>query len=253
MRRPFVAANWKMHGRLAVLRSYARALGPYHPTDGPEVVVCPPVPYLRFFAEHLSPSASIALGAQDCSVETDDGAYTGEISAAMLADIGCRWVIVGHSERRHRYGETDAEVAAKFQAAVAAGLSAILCVGETHQERDAGRARAVVLGQLDSVLEAAGPAALEHAVIAYEPVWAIGSGVPATAQAVEDMQGALRLAVTAHGRELAESLRIVYGGSVTPGNAAQFLGQPSVDGALVGGAALDADEFLAIVRAARNP
>lgn len=251
VRRRFVAANWKMHGRLAVFDRYIEALGGVPIFEAaPEVVICPPASYLHHVAERLSRLEGVTLGAQDCSVEEADGAFTGEISAAMLVDVGCKWVIVGHSERRHRFGESSETVAAKFRAARRAELSPILCVGETRSEREAGRAGDVIRSQLRAVVDLVGTQAMEGAVIAYEPVWAIGSGEPATPREAGEMHELLRDALGMRAPALAESLRIVYGGSVSGENAAQFLSEPSVDGALVGGAALEAEGFLKIVRAA---
>ena len=196
-------------------------------------------------------SNRVELGAQDCSIEVADGAYTGEIAAAMLADVGCRWVIVGHSERRQRRGETDAVVAAKFEAALEAGLAPILCLGETLEQRQAGRAEASVGTQLAAVLERVGGEGLARGAVAYEPIWAIGSGEPATPAAAEGMHRRLRERIAARsGAAVADTVRILYGGSVKPGNAAEFFSEPDIDGALVGGAALDPADFCTIVTTA---
>lgn len=257
MRTPLVVANWKMHGRAATLDAYASGLvaglGGRH---GVACVVCPPAPYLTILGARLDAAVTLAgqvdLGAQDCSPEVADGAYTGEISAVMLADVGCRWVIVGHSERRQRRGETDAIVAVKFEAALEAGLAPILCVGETTEQRQAGRAEARVGTQLAAVLEQVGGEGLARGAVAYEPVWAIGSGEPATPLAAEGMHRMLRERIAAQsGGAVADTVRILYGGSVKPGNAAEFFSEPDIDGALVGGAALDPADFCAIVATAR--
>ena len=257
MRTPLVVANWKMHGRAATLDTYASGLavglGEGH---GVACVVCPPAPYLTIFGAQLDATVTLVdqveLGAQDCSPETADGAYTGEIAAAMLADVGCRWVIVGHSERRQRRSETDAVVAAKFEAALEAGLAPILCVGETAEQRRAGRAEANVGTQLAAVLERVGGAGLARGAVAYEPIWAIGSGDPATPSAAEGMHRTLRERIAARSDgAVADTVRILYGGSVKPGNAAEFFSEPDIDGALVGGAALDPADFCAIVATAR--
>lgn len=254
MRTPLVAANWKMHGRRALLGAYlSGVVAGLERMRGVECVVCPPAPYLEAFSaglcEREAEAVNLALGAQDCSSEQGDGAYTGEVAAAMLADVGCRWVIVGHSERRARQGEDDSLVAAKFEAALAAGLAPILCVGETDEQRRAGEAGPVVRGQLGAVLERVGADRLAQGAVAYEPIWAIGSGQPATPQAAQEMHAMLREQVAGQSAASAEALRIVYGGSVKPDNAGDFFSEPDVDGALVGGASLDPASFCAIAAA----
>jgi triosephosphate isomerase len=214
-----------------------------------ELLVCPPFVHLSEAAAALRGSA-IALGAQDVCGEAQQGAYTGEVSGAMLVDAGCRYVIVGHSERRALYGETDGRVAAKFQAARAAGLVPILCVGETEAAHDAGETRAVVRRQLEAVFEAAGIASFASAVIAYEPVWAIGTGKTATPAHAQEVQAYLRTLVAARDANIASSLRVLYGGSVKPSNAAELFSMPDVDGGLIGGASLAIADFLGIARAA---
>ncbi|MGH8428020.1 MAG: triose-phosphate isomerase [Gammaproteobacteria bacterium] len=252
MRRALVVANWKMHGRVAALDDYVAGLQwPEEVAGGVEVVVCPPVPYLSALRAKLA-NSGIALGAQDCAAHVKDGAFTGEVSAAMLADVGCRWVIVGHSERRQAQGETDTVVAAKFLAAQAAELSPILCVGETTAEREEGRAYSTVLAQLESVLERIGLENLGRAALAYEPVWAIGSGKPARPADAEAMHRILRAAVAKRSRMAAQSLRILYGGSVKAENAEEFFAEPDIDGALIGGASLDAGLFSKIVVATQH-
>ena len=226
-----VAGNWKMHGSRA---SIAALLDELVKANPPGCAVCPPFPFLAQVADRLRGSR-VAWGAQNAS-EHAQGAYTGEVSAAMLAEFGCRYVIVGHSERRHVYGETDAQVAAKFKAARAAGLTPILCVGETLEERDAGRTEAVVARQLDAVQ-------FETGVLAYEPVWAIGTGRNATPEQAQEVHAFLRKRVT-------PETAIIYGGSVKPQNAAAIFAMPDVDGGLIGGASLVAKDFLDIVKAA---
>ena len=191
----------------------------------------------------------IVLGAQDVCAE-EAGAHTGEVAASMLADLGCRYVIVGHSERRAMYGEDDALVARKFQAAQRYGLVPILCVGESLAERDGGATRQVVLRQLDAVLEAAGGDAFARAVVAYEPVWAIGTGRTATPGQAQEVHGLIRVRVAEKDARIAASLRVLYGGSVKAGNAGLLFAMPDVDGGLIGGASLKAEEFTAICRAA---
>lgn len=213
-----------------------------------EVAVCVPYPYLSQVAEKLSGSA-LCWGAQDVS-EHRQGAYTGEVSAAMLAEFGCRYVIVGHSERRSLYGECDEVVAAKCEAALAAGLVPVLCVGETLAQREAGVARQVIADQLAAVLARVGVAAFAGIVVAYEPVWAIGTGLTATPVQVQEVHSTIRAQVSALDASVGAALRILYGGSVKPQNAAELFAQPDVDGGLIGGAALVADDFLAICRSA---
>ncbi|MDA8110153.1 MAG: triose-phosphate isomerase [Betaproteobacteria bacterium] len=249
MRARLVAGNWKMHGSRAANRALLEALvAGAGALQGVECAVCVPFPYLAQAAERLAGSA-LAWGAQNVS-EHAQGAYTGEVSAEMLADFGCRYVIVGHSERRQLYGESDALVAAKFIAAQASGLVPILCVGETLAERDAGRTEETVGRQLDAVLARAGGAALARAVVAYEPVWAIGTGRTATPEQAQAVHAFARERLAAADRAAAAGLRILYGGSVKPANAAAIFAMPDVDGGLIGGASLVADDFLAICRAA---
>ncbi len=234
-----VAGNWKMHGSRELNRALLdRLLQEIPGIKGVECAVCVPFPYLGQVAERLAGTA-IVWGAQNVS-EHAQGAYTGEVSAAMLAEFGCRYVIVGHSERRQLYAESDALVAAKFAAAQRAGLVPILCVGETLAERDAGRTRQVVERQLAAAVQRG---SFSGAVLAYEPVWAIGTGRNATPQQAQEVHGFLR------GKVLPET-RIVYGGSVKPQNAAAMFAMPDVDGGLIGGASLVAQDFAAIVRAA---
>lgn len=213
-----------------------------------EVAVCAPYPYLGQLQSALSGSG-VAWGAQSVS-QYAAGAYTGEVSASMLQDFGCRYVLVGHSERRSLFGETDDVVVAKFEAAQAAGLVPVLCVGETLVEREAGQTRAVVSRQLAAVLDKLGVAALAAAVLAYEPVWAIGTGVTASSAQAQEVHAELRGQVERLDAGVASGLRILYGGSVKPQNAGELFAQPDIDGGLIGGAALVASDFLAICRAA---
>jgi len=251
MRARLVAGNWKMHGSLA---ANARLLEAFKAgvaqAEGLGYAVCAPYPYLAQVSQALSGSR-IAWGAQNVS-EHDSGAYTGEVSGAMLKEFGCRFVIVGHSERRGLYAEDDARVAAKFLAARRAGLTPILCVGETLEQRDRGETQDVVGRQLDAVLAAAGVAALPEAVLAYEPVWAIGTGRNATPQQAQDVHAFIRGRIGANDRALAANVTILYGGSVKPDNAPELLAMPDVDGGLIGGASLVAKDFIAICAAARR-
>jgi triosephosphate isomerase len=249
MRRPFVAGNWKMNGnRREAEQLLAGVLAGMADVRAAEVAVCPPFVLIPRAAELLAGSG-VAWGGQNLDVH-DAGAYTGEVSGAMLKDLGCQYVIVGHSERRALYGETNAVVAEKFIAARRHGLTPILCVGESLEERERNETEAVIDRQLKAVLDAAGAAAFRQAVIAYEPVWAIGTGRTATPQQAQDVHRFIRGKIALHDREVANEVRIQYGGSVKPDNAAELFGQPDIDGGLIGGASLKAEEFLQICRAA---
>ena len=246
-----VAGNWKMHGSIEALEAFASAWR--QPPAGVDVVLCPPLGYLPQAA--AAGLRGIALGAQNVAA-AGSGAFTGEHSAAMAKDLGARFAIVGHSERRRLFGETYSVVAEKLASAQAAGLVPILCVGETLAARRAGAAEATVLGQLDAVLAAVGAAAFASAILAYEPVWAIGTGETATPAQAQAMHRAIRAhlaAAGAQGEGGAERQRILYGGSVTASNAAALFAERDVDGGLVGGASLDASEFAAICCAAAPP
>jgi len=245
MRRQLVAGNWKMNGSHSANAELLAGIVAARPFTG-DVAVCVPFPYLSETAVALAGS-DIRWGAQDCSAH-DAGAYTGEVSAAMLHEFGCRYAIVGHSERRQYHGETDALVADKAKAALARGVTPIVCVGETLAQRDAGETEAVVKRQLSAVIHSLGHCAGEI-VVAYEPVWAIGTGRTATpeqAQAVHALLRAQLRAATAR----ADAMRILYGGSMKPDNARSLLAQPDIDGGLIGGASLNAADFVAICRAA---
>ncbi len=251
MRRPIVAGNWKMHGSVAENTALVDALLQGYPADSPaDCYVCPPFVYLRGVARQLEGSA-IRVGAQDTSAEAH-GAYTGEVAASMLADVGCRAVIVGHSERRSLFGESDQLVARKFMATQAAGLLPILCVGEQLAEREAGQTERVVARQLDAVLDLAGVAALRQAILAYEPVWAIGTGRTATPQQADDVHSFIRARIAGLDGKIAGLVPVLYGGSVKAANAGELFAMPNVDGGLIGGASLKAEEFLAILHAARG-
>jgi triosephosphate isomerase len=248
MRRFLVAGNWKMHGDDVANRDLVAGILEGAPaSDRVGLVVCPPYPYLASVASQLAGS-SVQLGAQNVS-EHDKGAFTGEVAPAMLHDVGCRYVIVGHSERRTLYGESSALVAEKMAAALAAGLIPILCVGETLEEREAGSTEAVVGGQLAAAIERNGIAALGASVIAYEPVWAIGTGMTATPEQAQDVHRYIRAVLAKQDSGVADGVQILYGGSVKGDNAAGLLGMPDIDGGLIGGASLKAADFLAIARA----
>jgi len=244
MRGKLVVGNWKMNGGLAANAELLQALAAgWQGAPGRALAVCPPYPYLAQAQAALAGTA-IAWGAQDVS-EHAAGAYTGEVAAGMLAELGCRYVLVGHSERRQFYGDADAVVAAKTVAALAAGLTPIVCVGETLAEREAGATDAVVLRQLDAVLAAVGPA-VAKLVVAYEPVWAIGTGRTATPEQAQAVHALLRARLAGAG---AGAVPLLYGGSVKADNAAALFAMQDIDGGLIGGASLKAGEFLAIARA----
>lgn len=252
MRSSLVVANWKMHGTLGEARALASAVrdGLKRPR-GVELVLCPPFTVLAAVAELLAGSA-IGVGAQNCHWEAG-GAFTGEVSPAMLADLGCRLVILGHSERRQHFGETDAQVSLKVRAALAHGLTPLLCVGESAAERRQGLTFNTVEGQLRAGLGGLSPEALGRCIVAYEPIWAIGTGVNATPTQASEVHGYLRgLLSELAPKQVAQSVRILYGGSVKPDNAAALLREPEIDGALVGGASLEAQAFIGIVRKAAS-
>jgi triosephosphate isomerase len=241
-RKPLVAGNWKMNGSRDANRTLLDAVVAGSPgLGGVDVAVCVPFPYLGETAERLKGSA-LAWGAQNAS-EHAKGAYTGEVSAAMLKEFGCRYALVGHSERRQLYGETDAQVAAKFAAVAGQGITPVLCLGETLAEREGGRTEEVVGRQLDAVLKVNDRKRVGEAVVAYEPVWAIGTGRTATPAQAQAVHAFLR-------QKLLPQTRILYGGSVKADNAAELFALPDVDGGLIGGASLVAGDFLAIAKAA---
>lgn len=249
MRSKLVVGNWKMHGSLVENEALLKGLIPrLTGLDGVSVAVCAPFPYLAQL-QTLLRSTEILWGAQNLS-HRRAGAYTGEVSGAMLADFDCRYVLVGHSERRALYGESDVLVADKFIAAQSAGLTPILCVGETLEERQGGLTEEVVARQLEVVVSHAGVVAFENTVIAYEPVWAIGTGQTATPTQAQAVHAFIRNRLKSHDSALADRVLILYGGSVKAGNAAQLCSLPDVDGGLVGGASLNAEEFASICRAA---
>ena len=248
MRRRIVAGNWKLHGTRDFATSLVAELAREAPVPGVELVVMPPLPYLGDLIEDFE-GTELRFGAQDVSPNSE-GAYTGEVSARMLADVGARYGLCGHSERRRYHGESSELVARKMQAALDAGLVPVLCLGEHQAEREAGRAREVIAAQLQPVLDLVGVGGFDGAVVAYEPCWAIGTGQTATPEQAQEMHAFIRRQIAAHDARIADSLPILYGGSVKPGNAGALCAQPDVDGGLIGGASLVAAEFLAIARAA---
>jgi len=249
-RTTLIAGNWKMNGRLEEAQALGRAVAAGSDAAsaaGVELLVCPPAVLIPPVAAALA-GAPVKLGGQDCHAAAS-GAHTGDVAAEMLADAGCSYVIVGHSERRADHGEDDAAVRAKAEAAHRAGLTAIVCVGETQEERDAGRALDVISAQLAGSTPDAATAA--NTVVAYEPVWAIGTGRTATPDDAQAVHAHIRAELTTRfGGETAQAMRVLYGGSMKPGNAAELLAQPDIDGGLIGGASLKAEDFLAIATAA---
>lgn len=246
MRRKIVAGNWKLQGS----RDFAAALVAAIKAEAParvDLIVLPPYPYLGDVLAHCAGS-EIAVGAQDVSAHAK-GAYTGEVAAAMLADVGARYTLVGHSERRQYHAESSALVAQKFQAAQAAGITPILCVGERLEEREADQTEAVIASQLQPVLDLVGVAAFANAIVAYEPVWAIGTGRTASPEQAQAVHAFIRSQIATQDAKIAGSLPVLYGGSVKPDNAASLFAQADVDGGLIGGAALVAADFLAIAAA----
>jgi triosephosphate isomerase len=245
MRRYLIAANWKMHGSLEMVHRFAESFD--QDVDlGADVVLFPPAVYLN--ALQGLTSKFVQSGAQDLGVALQ-GAHTGEIAASMIKDVGCSWVIVGHSERRNDQGESDALVAQKFASAIAADLRPIVCVGETLAQRDAGGAFAAVSKQLRAIIDLCGVSVLVKGAIAYEPLWAIGTGLTATPEQAGQMHASIRELIAVLDKDTAKATRIIYGGSVNPENAGLMFAQEEIDGALVGGASLQAHSFAAIIAA----
>lgn len=249
MRKKLVAGNWKMHGSRSMAAALVADIAAALPA-GVEVAVCPPFPFIaELVARHAG--SGLGFGGQDVSSHEGQGAFTGEVSASMLRDVGCGLALVGHSERRQYHGESDALVAAKFGAAQAAGLVPVLCVGESLDEHSAGDTEAVIARQLGAVVAAHGIAAFARAVVAYEPIWAIGTGKTATPAQAQGVHAFIRSQLADGDAKIAGLTRILYGGSVKPANAAELFAQADVDGGLIGGASLTAADFLAICEAAR--
>jgi len=247
-RTSYVAANWKMNKAIEEAEAFLGAFLPKRAEDGPEVVICPSYLALKATVE-LCAQSRARVAAQNMH-EQDGGAFTGEVSAPMLHEIGVDAVVLGHSERRQYFNETDEALARKVPAALAAGLEPILCVGETEKQRDADETEAVLSQQVSTDLAAVETAQLDRLVIAYEPVWAIGTGRTATPEQAQEAVLSIRELVRSRDQSAAERIRIVYGGSMKPENAAELIAQPDIDGGLVGGASLDPDDFAAIVAAA---
>jgi triosephosphate isomerase len=248
-RKPLIAGNWKMNGSLAASRRLVETLAAGIKHTAAEMLICPPFVYVGGARQWIG-DAPISLGAQDLAAVEGSGAYTGEVSGSMLREFGCRYVIVGHSERRSLYGESDAVVVDKFRAAQASGLIPILCVGENLDQRERGETDSIVTTQVAAVIGKLGIQVFANAVVAYEPIWAIGTGRTASPGQAQEVHARIRALIANHDAIIAASLRILYGGSVKGSNAADLLSQQDIDGGLVGGASLDAADFLAIFGAA---
>ena len=246
MRRPLVAGNWKMHGSRQSVEALLQQLAAQDWPEQVELMIAPPALYIERCVEALQ-ATPIRVAGQACATQAEFGALTGEISPAQLRDAGCEFVLVGHSERRALFGETDEVVCRKFAAALACGLRPVLCVGETQAERDAGETTSVVGRQLQVILDTFGVGGLAEGVVAYEPVWAIGTGKTATAEDAQAMHAEIRNVLKAMGAP-AEEISVLYGGSVKADNAAALFSEPDIDGGLIGGASLKADEFISICR-----
>ncbi|MFN3579584.1 MAG: triose-phosphate isomerase [Pseudomonas sp.] len=249
MRRPLVAGNWKMHGTRQSVDTLLKGLNQQDWPENIDVMIAPPALYIQQCWQALAAS-SVYIGGQSCAYQAEPGALTGEVSPAQLRDAGCEYVLVGHSERRSLFGETDEVVCKKFAAALACGLRPVLCVGETREQRDAGLTAEVVGTQLQVVLDTFGVGGLAQGVVAYEPVWAIGTGLTADPEQAQDVHAMIRARLAVLDDEQAQRVQIVYGGSVKADNAEAIFAMPDIDGGLVGGASLNADEFGAIARAA---
>jgi triosephosphate isomerase len=249
-RTPLIAGNWKMHGSLETSRQLVDGLvAGIGRSTAAEMLLCPPATYLHPVAAWIE-SSPIKLGSQNLCEQVGSGAFTGEVSGDMLRDLGCSYAIVGHSERRTLYGETDAVVSRKFLAAQSVGLIPILCVGESLRERESDQTEAVVMRQVEAILGSHGVGLFAAAVIAYEPIWAIGTGKTASPEQAQEVHALIRALIGAHDVTIAAGLRILYGGSMKGANAQELLAQQDIDGGLVGGASLDASEFLKIYQAA---
>lgn len=251
MRKPFVAGNWKMHGSKASIADLVGGLNQQSADlSGVDMAVCPPSIYIGQVLSELN--TNIQVGAQNMAEEPTQGAFTGEISVAMIKDMGCQYVVLGHSERRTIYGETDGQVANKVGVALDAGVTPILCVGETLEERESGVMEKVISTQIDAVVSKVGIEKFADIVIAYEPVWAIGTGKTASPEQAQEVHAFIRNKLALLNSEIADKVIIQYGGSVKPDNAAELFSQTDIDGGLIGGASLNADDFMAICNAAQN-
>jgi len=249
MRKPLVAGNWKMNGSREEINVLVKGLiNGMKKVGNADVLLCPPYVYIPV-VEQLIHGTDILLGAQDVAKE-EVGAFTGEVSVSMLKDSNCSYAIIGHSERRAYYGDTDQIIAEKFAAAIKGGITPILCIGEQLEEREAGTTEEVVSKQLQAVLSHVGVKAFANAVIAYEPVWAIGTGLTATPEQAQEVHASIRQLIARQDTAIAQNVKILYGGSVKAANAIDIFSQPDIDGGLIGGASLAADEFIQICEAA---
>jgi triosephosphate isomerase (TIM) len=247
MRQVMVAGNWKMNGSRDSVKQLIEGIKAGVGAVKAEIVVCPTYVFIPEVADSIS-GAGIKLGAQNVS-KHDAGAFTGEVAGPMLKDFGVEYVIIGHSERRSLYGENNEVTAVKYAAALKHGLKPIFCIGETLEERDSGVTETVISRQLDAILESSGVASMANAVLAYEPVWAIGTGKTASPEQAQEVHSFIRNKIAGLDGDIAAGLRILYGGSMNPGNAAELIAQPDIDGGLIGGASLKADDFLTICKA----
>ncbi len=249
MRTPLVAGNWKLNGSLSSITDLVAGIRERQDqVNNAELAICPPYIYMSHVRDCLDGS-TIALGAQDCS-DQESGAFTGETAAAMIKEFSCTYNIIGHSERRHIYGDTNEKVATKFAHVIKNGMTPILCVGETLEEREQGHTEVVIAKQVNAVLDLFGIKAFANAVIAYEPVWAIGTGQVASPAQAQEVHEEIRLTLDAQNKDIAANIRILYGGSMKPENAKELLQQPDIDGGLIGGAALKPEDFIGIAVAA---
>jgi len=251
MRRPLVAANWKMHGNRDSINDLLTGLGKLASTDCPDILLFPSFLHIDQVVRTLA-GKHIAVGAQNCATQANEGALTGEIAPCQLKDAGCSWVLLGHSERRLQLDETNAQIVRKFAAAQSAGLRVMLCVGETRAQRESGETSQVVAQQLHAVIETLGIGALAQAALAYEPVWAIGTGLSATPSQAQEVHASIRTQLAQHSVEIANKIQILYGGSIKAANAAELFAMPDIDGGLIGGASLNAQEFEAICHISGN-
>ncbi len=251
MRQPLVAGNWKLNGSIESIQTLIAGIRDLQDSvNVAELAVCPPYIYISKVKDLLEGTA-ISLGAQDCS-DQESGAYTGEVSATMIKEFGCTYTIIGHSERRHIYGDSNKDVASKFMQVKNNQMTPILCVGEKIEERDDGHTEVVIAQQIDAILDEYGIEVFDNSVIAYEPVWAIGTGKTATPELAQEVHNFIRCKLDANSKDIASKIRILYGGSMKPENAVDLLNQPDIDGGLIGGAALNANDFISIACAANN-
>lgn len=251
MRRLLVAGNWKMHGNRASVKALLAGLTNLSWQPQADIAVFPPTLFIGEVVQALK-DTPIIIGAQDCAIEAQETALTGETAASQLVDVGCQLVLIGHSERRLLLGDTESVLVKKFQSAQSQQLKPILCVGETQQQRESNETFAVITSQINSIIDALGVDVLSNAIVAYEPVWAIGTGLTATPEQAQEVHGFIRSLLAKQNETIAQRIQILYGGSVKANNAEELFAMPDIDGGLIGGASLNADEFDAIYRIAGN-